>query len=67
VKTSPFDHFVPPATVRVGSLIGDFDDALARSLKNEKGDAALRCLENISGNYQLNGFNQRSPDYHYEI
>jgi hypothetical protein len=57
VKTNPFDHFAPPATVRVDSLIDDFDDALARPVKNDDGNAALRCLEDISGNYQLNGFN----------
>jgi len=67
VKTSPFDHFVPPATVRVDALIDDLDDALARSSKNDDGKATLRCLEEISGDQPLHGFNLRSPVHHYEI
>lgn len=67
MKTSPLNHVVPTATVRVDARIDDFDEALARSSQNDDGKAALRCLEDISGNHQLKGFNLRSPIHHYEI
>jgi len=67
VKTSPFDHFVSSATVRVDAPIDDFDDAVARSLKNDDGKAALRRLEDISRIHQLNDSNLQSPVHHYKI
>jgi hypothetical protein len=67
VKTSPFDHFVPSATVRVDGEIDDFDDAAARSWKNDNGNAALRRVEDISRIRQLNDSNLRSPVHHYKI
>jgi hypothetical protein len=67
VKTSPFDQFVPAATIRVDTLIDNFGGALAQSSKNDGGKAAFFCFEDIARNHQLNGFNLRSRVYHYKI
>jgi hypothetical protein len=57
VKRSPFDHFVPSATVRVDARIDDFDDAVARCSKNDGGKAAFLRFEDISRIHQLNDSN----------